>query len=51
MATELEASKLTARLEAACTIETATDEEDSEELWTIPTSTGGQQGVLTKRST
>ena len=50
MALEIQASKLTAQLEAACTIEATASEEDAGELRTIPTSTRGRTVALTMKN-
>ena len=51
MALALEASKLTAQLEAACTIEATTSDswEDLDDSWTIPTIKG-RPAVLTRKN-
>ena len=46
----LEASRLTAELEAACRIEATISEDEAEEVWTIPTCSRGRQVVLTKKN-
>ena len=46
----LEASRLTAELEAACRIDATVSEDEAEELWTIPTCSRGRQVILTKKN-
>ena len=46
----LEASRLTAELEAICRIEPTASEDEAEELWTIPTCPRGRQVVLSKKN-
>ena len=50
----LEASRLTAELEAACRIDASVSEDEAEdeaeELWTIPTCSRGRQVVLTRKN-
>jgi hypothetical protein len=46
----LEASRLTAELEAACRIEATISEDEAEEVWTIPTCSRGRKVVLSKKN-
>ena len=50
IALAIEASKITADLKAACTLEAIVSEDKAEGLWTIPTNSRGRQVVLRKKN-